>query len=194
MALLIDGYNLLHVTGIFGRGRGPGRFERSRQALVRFLVASIDPAQLRDATIVFDAADAPPGLPSVDEHEGLQIRYAQDYPDADTLLEELINEHNAPRTLTVVSSDHRVQRAARRRKARPIDSEVWYSQLLKTRSATLPPGMPEINRTNAAHDPAEVDYWLAQFADQPTENQSKSDGANPFPPGYGEDLLDDLGA
>jgi len=46
MALLIDGYNLLHV---FGTGRGPGGFQRSREALIGFLAASIDDAHRRTA-------------------------------------------------------------------------------------------------------------------------------------------------
>ena len=31
MALVIDGYNLLHASGILGRGIGPGSLERSRR-------------------------------------------------------------------------------------------------------------------------------------------------------------------
>ena len=34
MPLLIDGYNLLHATGILGRGRGHGWLARSREALL----------------------------------------------------------------------------------------------------------------------------------------------------------------
>ena len=61
MALLIDGYNLLHATGIFGLCQeddarharrlevvhpGPSSFQRSREALLRFLAASIEPDEL----------------------------------------------------------------------------------------------------------------------------------------------------
>ncbi len=203
MALLIDGYNLLHVTGIFGKGTGPGSFQRSREALLRFLAASIDFQRHRDTTIVFDANDAPPGLPDTMQHEGLLVRYARDYPDADTLIEELIAQHSTPRKLLVVSSDHRIQRAARRRKARPIDSDVWYSQIWERRAQNRKennrPGpekpIGQLSRTD-------IDYWVGEFsqnlpdgADQVQKKQSKplseedESPENPFPPGYGEDLL-----
>ncbi len=153
MALLIDGYNLLHVTGIFGTGRGPGGFQRAREALIGFLAASIDDTQRGRTTLVFDAADAPPGLPRQFLHEGMTIRYASDYPDADTLIEELISLHDAPRSLIVVSSDHRIQRAARRRRAQAIDSDRWYAQLCWAPEKPI----GELSKT-------EVDYWVQQFA------------------------------
>jgi hypothetical protein len=53
MSLLIDGYNLLHVTGIVGRA-GSG-LQGSRNALLRFLAAAIEPDDLAETTIVFDA-------------------------------------------------------------------------------------------------------------------------------------------
>ena len=43
MAILIDGYNLLHASGVFG---SHGRLEESRAALLDVLVASIEPKYL----------------------------------------------------------------------------------------------------------------------------------------------------
>ncbi len=191
MALLIDGYNLLHATGIFGRGVGPGSLERSRQGLLSFLAASIPPEELRHTTIVFDAESAPPGLPRTVDHDGMTVRYATEYEDADSLIEELIAKHSAPRSLTVVSSDHRLHRAARRRKAKPVDSEVWYAELVRQRrershgkpsGATKPHDLPT---------KAEVEFWLEEFAEQEPERKDETldEFENPFPPGYGEDLL-----
>ena len=91
MAILIDGYNLLHVTGIVGRGIGPGTLERSRSALLNFIAASVDLDELPQTTVVFDAKQAPPGLPRTIEHGGLTVRYASDYEEADDLIEELIH-------------------------------------------------------------------------------------------------------
>ena len=82
-----------------------------------FLPSAIEPKELPETTIVFDAAEAPPGLPRVVTHEGMTVRYASDYDDADALIEELIAGDHVPRSLMVVSSDHRLQRAARRRRA-----------------------------------------------------------------------------
>lgn len=132
--LLIDGYNLLYGADIVGVGRGPGGLERSRHALVRFVAAGLTDAERRATTIVFDAAGAPPGLPSTVSLEGITLRFAKGYADADELLEELIAADHSPRKLTVVSSDHRVQRAAKRRRAAAVDSDVWYAEMLRRRN------------------------------------------------------------
>jgi uncharacterized protein len=201
MALLIDGYNLLHVTGLVGR---PGSgLQGSREALLRFLARSIEPKELVATTIVFDAAEAPPGLPRVVTHEGMTVRYASEYADADALIEELIAAYNVPRSLLVVSSDHRIQRAAQRRRAPFVDSDVWIADVSRRRSAAQGASQPPGRRT-AGLSADEVAYWMAEFADVPVEDAPKSRRAskkppassepnleNPFPPGYGEDLLPD---
>ncbi len=110
MPLLIDGYNLLYATGIVGRGSGPGGLERSRLALLNFLAHSLDPADLPHTTVVFDAHDAPAGLPRTVGHGGLNVRYAAGYESADALIAELIRAESAPRRLVVVSSDREIQR------------------------------------------------------------------------------------
>lgn len=197
MALLIDGYNLLHVTGLVGRA-GSG-LQGSREALLRFLASAIEPKELQETTIVFDAAEAPPGLPRTVTHEGMTVHYASDYDDADALIEELIAANNVPRSLTVVSSDHRLQRAARRRRAPFVDSDVWFADAVRrrdqSRRATAAPPRRDVHLTAN-----EIDYWLAEFSDEtatdaPRGQREKShdgDPNNPFPPGYGEDLLDEL--
>ncbi|HEX5102411.1 MAG TPA: NYN domain-containing protein, partial [Pirellulaceae bacterium] len=112
MALLIDGYNLLHAAGIFSAS-GPPTLEAARVALLDFLVESLPAKELARTGVVFDAAHAPPGLPREIEHRGLAVRFARRGGSADELLEELIAAEPDPRNLLVVSSDHRVQRAAR---------------------------------------------------------------------------------
>jgi predicted RNA-binding protein with PIN domain len=207
MALLIDGYNLLHVTGIFGKGTGPGTFQRSREAFLRFLAASLTPDERNQTTVVFDANEAPPGLPRTVDFDQMTVRFATDYPDADTLIEELIQDANAPRSLLVVSSDHRIQRAARKRRARFVDSDVWYSDLCQRRAQS---GQSQQNpgpeKPVGDLSTAEIDRWVKEFS-SPEEESSTSnttpdnrDAAsndeqdnNTFPPGYGEDLLRDDG-
>jgi predicted RNA-binding protein with PIN domain len=215
VALLIDGYNLLHASGIIGRGRGPGGLQRSRQGLIEFLIASLDPAELARTTIVFDAAEAPPGLPRQYVASGITIRFASGYESADELIEELIRQDTTPRQLTVVSSDHRLHRAARRRKAAPVDSDRWYVEQLRRR------GQPTARQRKSRETKpipdvteAEIEYWIAQFSqelqsatapdveeapsDSTVSNDSVSLGipeidslVNPFPPGYAEDIRED---
>lgn len=198
MPLLIDGYNLLHVSGVFGRGTALTELHRSREALLAFLAASLTTAECSTTTIVFDAAGAPPGLPQSYKYGGMQVEFARDPGNADELLERLIIAHDSPRKLVVVSADHRVQRAAKRRRARAVDSDRWWAELCsdrRQRGAELPtpPAKPTGNPCSF-----EVDYWVGQFADAIPEEPSvvkKSpppldDSENPFPPSYAEDLLD----
>lgn len=235
MALLIDGYNLLHVTAIVGHGGLRG----SREGLLRFLASAIDPRERSQTTIVFDAAEAPPNLPRTIVFEEMTIHFSSEYDNADELIEELIEAHSVPKSLLVVSSDHRIQRAARRRKAPFVDSDVWFADALRRRAASRRPA-PIVARPTGNLSADEIDYWLAEFGDvgeievpppprraaakpkpatsdnstnakQPLTNQrpvksptakkkaSKrpakkpphqgGDLSNPFPPGYGEDLL-----
>lgn len=210
MALLIDGYNLLHASGIIGRGRGPGGLQRSREGLIEFLIASLDPAELAKTTIVFDAAEAPPGLPRQYVQNGVTIRFASGYDSADELIEELILADTTPRQLTVVSSDHRLHRAARRRKAAAIDSDRWYVDQLRRRSHGEPGDRPpRDNKPIPDVTDAEIEFWIAQFSTPPapspdgdvaTAPDAPGSGGelpelevilNPFPPGYAEDICEE---
>jgi predicted RNA-binding protein with PIN domain len=158
MRILIDGYNLLHASGVFGETRGPRGFEASRKALLEVLAELLGDDRTK-ATVVFDANDAPPGLPSRVVHEGIQVVFARDHPSADALIEEMIEDHNAPTALTVVSADNRVIAAARRRRAKAVPSGEWFAELCaaarqgpQTESKPPPPGSDY-----------EVERWLREF-------------------------------
>ncbi len=174
--ILIDGYNLLYASGVFGTG-GRTSLEGSREALLDWLGEMLSDAQRPRTTIVFDAKYAPPGLPRTAVKHGLQIRFAPRGCEADDVIEELIVEHSAPRGLVVVSSDHRIHRAAKRRRATPIDSDQWAAKvrrLARTKS----------ERAHAASNDAkgdargdtdddadklsgdEVQAWLDEFAEE----------------------------
>jgi hypothetical protein len=211
MPLLIDGYNLLNATGIVGGGAGPSSLGQSRLALLNFLAASVDPRDLAHTTVVFDAHNPPPGLPRVARHGGILIRFAAKHETADQLIEELIRADSAPRRLVVVSSDHEIQRAARRRRAKAVNSDAWYAELIRARrqreeaSADAParPPVPLLEE--------DVSYWLRQFGGEseltallgqhtgprPKGSPETSDTGNredplldnPFPSGYADDLL-----
>lgn len=191
MPLVIDGYNLLHASGILGRGVGPGSLERSRLALLNFLAESIAAPELAKTTVVFDAREAPRGLPRTVEHRGITVRFAPAGSDADQEIERLIAAHSSPRRLVVVSSDHRLHRAARRRRAKAIDSDKWYAAVLRDRIdrvRTKSPGGKPVEPPSAS----EVRYWLREFgladSDPPSLAETQLASDSPFPPGYGEDV------
>jgi uncharacterized protein len=169
MSLLIDGYNLLNATGIPSRGKGPGNLERARQALLNTLAESLPEDELPRTTVVFDASESPWGVAKQLNHRGMTVMFASRDEDADTVIERLVAADSAPKRLTVVSSDHRLQRAAHRRKATAVDSDVWFAQLLRDRAARLEPQLPGANPTadvpkpEGPLSPGEVEHWLRQF-------------------------------
>jgi predicted RNA-binding protein with PIN domain len=159
MKILVDGYNLLHASGIFGAERGPRGFESSRRALLDALARLLGESRSQ-TTVVFDAADAPPGLPDRSVHDGIQVWFARGYPDADALIEEIIEQHDAPGSLTVVSADNRVIAAARRRRATPAASGDWFTALRSaaTQAAAATDAKPPPPTTDH-----EVARWLREF-------------------------------
>lgn len=163
MALVIDGYNLLHMTGILGSRVAPGGLERARRALLNFLAATLDAAERGQTTVVFDAREAPWGAAPQFEHHGIHVRFAQEYDDADSLIEELIHRYATPKLLTVVSSDRRLRRAAERRGAVAVPSEQWYREAVRRRTMGQVHERPE-PRPQGPLSEAEVAFWLAEFA------------------------------
>ena len=200
MSLIIDGYNLLHASGILARGVGPGVLERARGALLNFLAESLTAAEIERTIVVFDAAQAPKGLERIVNHRGILVRFASPEGEADEVIEQLIRECSAPRKLVVVSSDHRLHRAARRRRATPIDSDRWHSQIVQRRLAGATPVPVERPTADQPLSEAETAFWLAAFDEQPVKPvgdarvprlPNSSNQTSPFPPGYGEEITED---
>ncbi len=142
--------------------RAQTELARSREGLLRFLVSHLREDQRSHTTVVFDAAGAPWGAPQQAVYQGIRIHFASDFAEADDLLEILIRQSTAPRQMTVVSSDHRIQRAARRRRARAIDSDKWIREILRGHQLVgevLPLDKPEVPLS-----PRETASWLSELA------------------------------
>jgi len=167
---LIDGYNFLNASGIDTQRfdfSGATPLERSRLALLDFLVTHLTPEEISETVVVFDARHFL--RPQADEftYHGLTVRFAARYPDADSLLEEMIQSHSAPKQLTVISSDHRIQRAARRRRAKFIDSESWYRHLCARhhrQGTTIQSKAGTEDKEVVNLSPHELKHWLEEFA------------------------------
>ncbi len=73
-------------------------------------------------TVIFDAARVPRrGEPVHDYSDGSHVQFAL-RQEADDLIETLIQSDRSPKTLTIVSDDHRIQTAARRRQCPLVPS------------------------------------------------------------------------
>ena len=169
MLILIDGYNLLNATGITGDIPGRTELERSRTALLNFLESVLDEEEADRTTVVFDSTDPPPGLPQLVKHGRLTVRFATDFVSADAMIEYLVRTCSAPRSLTVVSSDHQVQKSARRKKSRAVDSDVWYVERIRNRHLTRTDAAGESSewKPKTPLSPEEVDWWLEEFGGEP---------------------------
>jgi len=251
MLILIDGYNVIAPVKLAGKTPKSDWLHQERMRLLIRLAEKLDPELAINTCVVFDAATRRRGVATAaSQHgatsrfRGIEVRFAIDHDEADDLIEELIAVHSSPKRLTVVSSDHRLQAAARRSGAVAFDSDQWLDSLLDGHvllAIGWPPHSREIDAGdggagNHRHDPksllvdaATVDEWLRAFGVTPetasppsrvapatpaTEQLAETqqpgvdpgisthrplekggnprrslDSDNPFPDGYGEDLL-----
>jgi predicted RNA-binding protein with PIN domain len=155
---LIDGYNLLYAMGRLHKRMGPDGLEKARQNLLGVLQGSFGD-ESHKVTVVFDAAKPPAGVPAEAEYHGLHVRFAIGLAAADDLIELLIRQ--APRQLTVVSDDHRIRDAARRRRCTVQGCDEFLQALKRRRK----PPAPEQPAKPAGTSRGETQHWLDEFAD-----------------------------
>lgn len=178
--LIVDGYNLMHAAGMARLRYGPGDLQRCRTQFLRYLVRHL-PSRVRGrTTVVFDAGDAPAGLPRRTTLNGMHVLFADPGHDADTLIEQLIAAHSSPRQIRLVSSDHRLQKAARRRRGRFVDSEDFVAELeqrgpVSENQSAQAPGHRRAADSKAGGkiDPEETAEWLEIFGNIPETDRSQ---------------------
>lgn len=126
--LLIDGYNLMHAVGPVGGRRGKSQLSQNRAEFLRRLNKKLNADLHADTVVVFDGANDSGPIPSAST-AGVVVHFAGLKADADSEIERLLASHSAPKQVLVVSSDHRLHKAARRRRAFAIDSDVFWDLL-----------------------------------------------------------------
>jgi uncharacterized protein len=158
--LLVDGYNLMHAAGLARASYGPGDLARKRHELLVKLARRLTVEERKRCTIVFDAMDAPKNSTRRFRHDELVILFAEPGHDADGVIESLIQQHSAPRHLTVVSSDHRLQTAIRKRRGNSLDSETFLKQIESPHRQ-----ISDAKRTNncTPDTAAGVEFWMEEF-------------------------------
>jgi len=158
--VMIDGYNLLHAAGLAKSRYAPGELERRRARLLAKLRDLVDPAMLARTTVVFDARIDPPPVRPDPPAGPITVLFAPRDREADDLIEELLAKHSAPHQVLVVSSDHRLHKAARRRNATPIDSDAFLDQLEVDQHLTAPSGPRAIPKEKPPASPTLEDELL----------------------------------
>jgi predicted RNA-binding protein with PIN domain len=166
--LILDGYNVMHAAGMARFLGGPGELQAAREGLLQFIAEELTEVECRRTHVVFDAINAPTHLQRVYRIRSITVEFADPGGDADTVIENLIRGHNSPRQVRVVSSDHRIQRAAKRRRCRFIDSEEWLARLEKRAARQMkanrkPMSVEEAVKFGGQLAPAEVERWMREF-------------------------------
>lgn len=171
MPVLIDTYNALHAWA-----SAPIREDGHDVAGLARLVARSRHAGDR-VRLVCDGT--PPGgteSPHRWSAHGCEVRYAGAGNDADSLIESLIAKDTAPKRLLVVSSDRRVQRAAKRRGCPTASSEEFVAECISDAAsadaeARARRELDDAERAKTAPpaaSPDEVRAWMEEFGYDPS--------------------------
>jgi predicted RNA-binding protein with PIN domain len=153
---LIDGYNLMFESVATPDPKlGKAALRQAREQLLDFVASRLSDSDRRTTWIVFDS-DLDVAMPDEMLYRGMQISFAREESSADEYLCNWIRSHSRPSTLSVVSSDHQIQRAAKARGAKFFDSEQWVSQVLPEHPLSDSP----LSETTAADRQQEMDEAL----------------------------------
>ena len=132
-----------------------------------------DMGRLRDkATVVFDGHPLRGQFDDAATIGSVHIVHSRSQSDADTVLEKMIRDNTAPRRLTVVSSDNRIRRAARRRRATSLTSLEYIEQCMR-RLARPAKGPSEPREKQQGVGPGRLKEWLDLFgldSDEPPDD------------------------
>jgi len=164
MPILIDGYNVLFAQDDLQELMRSGKpLADARDALMRQFSEQL--GELRTETIVvFDAVKNPPQRPSHTKAHGIRVCFAERADGADSMIESLITSAAKAKELTVVSGDHRIQNAARKRGARAITSERFMQELDRGQLASQATETePDAKYTGPS--PEESARWVEEFKD-----------------------------
>ncbi|MBI3865606.1 MAG: NYN domain-containing protein [Planctomycetia bacterium] len=170
--LLIDGYNLLHAAGMGQLDYRPGDLLRCRTRLLAYLLDKLSHAEIRAATLVFDARDPPPDRPAELVVSGLKVQFANPGGDADVAIQQWLSRHPSPRRVMLVSSDRALQRAARVSGSKFVGSHEFLEELERRRSsqrrgAGRQAGQDESEKPGGQPSAAQTAHWLKVFGDAP---------------------------
>jgi predicted RNA-binding protein with PIN domain len=174
----------MFALGLLGKRHGPDGFRKVRTRFLNDLAAALGAVAAHQTTVVFDAHDPPGHLARESSHKGISVVYAVDDEDADARIERLIAAHSAPKTLTVVSSDHRIQKAATRRKAKVLSADEFLTRMDSRKESRRPSTTEPAEATRPEVPTAqEAAFWLEEFRELAESEEAReiSRGDPSFP-------------
>ncbi len=171
--IIIDAYNVLHQTGVL-----PPRLAGMEVPGLIRLIGTSRYARER-ITIVCDGGG---GTTASGASRGLvRVLFSGHDAEADDLIEGLIDRFGHGGALTVVSSDKRLRRAARRRGAESVESGDFLRQLAADADRAARGQLPAF-ATAIPLDRYSVDHWLHEFGLPAPETRGASAASAPPPP------------
>lgn len=152
---IIDGNNLLHAIC---------KIEEDSEAISDVGLCRIVERYLKltgeKGEVIFDGT-GPRDKSGFDRISNLEVLFAGLGTDTDTVIEDKISASTAPKRLTIVSSDRRLRKAARARKATTIKSEMFWNNIQKQISRRKPEKEPAAKRQGLTD--GETKQWLEFF-------------------------------
>ena len=153
--LIIDGTNLLHaIYNVVGDSESINEIGMCK-AISHLLRLTGEKGE-----VIFDGK-GPPDKEGFDNIDYLEVSFSGTGSDADSIIEDKIRASTAPKGLTVVSSDRRLRKAARTRKATSVKSEVFWIDLKKQLSRKATEEEPAAKRQGIST--SETKQWLDFF-------------------------------
>ena len=152
---IIDGHNLLHTVYKLDGDSGAISDVGLCRILGMYFTLTGEKGEM-----IFDGT-GPPEKSGFDNISNLEVFFAGIGTDADTVIEDKISASTAPKRLTIVSSDRRLRKAARTRKATSMKSDVFWNDVLKQLGRKRPVKEPTEKRQGLSE--GETDQWLEFF-------------------------------
>ena len=125
--LIIDGYNILGLTG-----RLSNRLESAREDLLRTL-ASYRHRTRHPVTIVFDGWQQGQPMEQREHRAGVEVIYSKRGEKADQVIQRLVREYGSD--CAVVSSDHEIVNVARSHRAFVMGAQEFAGKLSRPASS-----------------------------------------------------------
>lgn len=160
--LLVDGYNLLYEVGFGRRTYAPGEYESCRRQLLAELASRLSRPERERTIVVFDAIHAPSKLETRLSFDGISVLFPSGR-DADSQIESMIAAHSAPRQIRVVSSDHRLQRAARQRGCQFVDSGTFWKEAPPREMEKEISPSEQAKYSSEGISPEEAQVWMQEM-------------------------------
>jgi predicted RNA-binding protein with PIN domain len=152
---IIDGTNLSHAIYNVGADSDAISDVALCRAVSNFLTLTGEKGE-----IIFDGA-GPGDKTGFDNIANVEVSFAGPTSDADTVIKDKIRASTAPKSLTVVSSDRRLRKAAATRKAASVKSEVFWTDVQRRLSRKTKTKEPAAKRQGISA--SETEQWLDFF-------------------------------